>query len=188
MISANEFIRRWTKEEDEPLVTFTDEAIKDITISENIKLFLKTAGLPESAAPFLSFEELKSTPLASVSKEWGLPEEYERYKIIGSNGSGDPVCIDINESSSIVYLNHDNYFKRVFINSSIPQLAESLLLFRDFVHKVQKEYGEDAYLDNRIPDNLIHWLYDELKKIDEYSVDLDGLWGDELSELGYKAT
>ena len=36
------------------------------------------------------------------------------YLMFGSNGCGDPVCIDLSGQGEIVYLNHDNYFERIY--------------------------------------------------------------------------
>ena len=78
--------------------------------------------------------------------------------------------------AQIVYLNHDYNFHRVLINSSIPQLAESLLAFRHLVRETQRRNGEDAYLDGNVPSGLQQWLLKEIIRIDSSAAHADCFW------------
>jgi hypothetical protein len=95
--------------------------------------------LPASAAPFLTFAELSQMPrVQDVFNLEGWPEEelakLEPYRMIGSDGAGNPICVE-RETGLIWLLDHDVLFQtRQFVNSSIGQLAESLLAY----------LGEDA--------------------------------------------
>lgn len=54
MLTAREFRERWQDdEESESLVPFPADALVDIAMPDESKMFLQTAGLPESAAPIL---------------------------------------------------------------------------------------------------------------------------------------
>ncbi|MBA3711551.1 MAG: SUKH-4 family immunity protein [Pyrinomonadaceae bacterium] len=107
-------------------------------IPEASKRFLIEAGLPKSAAPYLSFTDLADS-LRPVWEIWGNPDDWNeadrlrlsRYYVIGSDGnSGNPICIDEADGGNIVTLEHEDWFASVmFVNSSVPQLAEFLLLF-----------------------------------------------------------
>ena len=124
MLTSQEFRDRWCDDDDpESLVVFSRNSLADVSIPEESILFLTTSGLPDSAAPFLNFRLPDDGVLRRVADVWQLASEYNRYWDIGSNGSGDPICIDEACDGQIVYLNHDYNFHRVLINSSIPQLA-----------------------------------------------------------------
>jgi len=112
MITPNVFRDLW-RDDDDSLVLFFPELLTDIQISDNSKIFLTSAGLPESAAPFLDFAAPVDGTLKTASRLWRLSSKYDRYWVIGSNGSGDPICIDESENGQIVYLNHDHDFRRV---------------------------------------------------------------------------
>ncbi len=143
---------------------------------------LTTAGLPESAAPFLDFRVPDHGAVQTVAKLWQLAPEYNRYRVIGSNGSGDPLCIDESFDGQIVYLNHDFDFHRVLINSSVPQLAESLLAFRHLIRETQRRNGEDAYLTGDVPSDVEQWLFNEIMRIDPAAVDADCFLGARIGE------
>ena len=87
----------------------------------------------------------------------------------------------------MVYLDLNGNLRRVFMNSSIPQLAESLLAYRYLVSETQRRNGEDAFLDGNIPDDLKQWLHDELKRIDSAAVAEGCHWSDELENLSQMA-
>lgn len=90
--------------------------------------------LPASAAPFLAFRELARMPrVQDVFNLDGWPEaelaKLEPYRMIGSDGAGNPICVE-EETGLVWLLDHDVQFQeRQFVNSSIEQLAESLLAY-----------------------------------------------------------
>ena len=51
------------------------------------------------------------------------PGRFARYRAIGSDGSGNPIAINEAACGEVVYLDHDNRFEHVFMNSSVGQLA-----------------------------------------------------------------
>ena len=133
MITPQQFKQSWELQEHEHLVSFPQSSISDVQLPADARAFLVEVGLPEDAAPFLSFSPPKSGTLPRVSVVWHQPSEFDRYRMIGSNGSGDPVCLDEKAGGQVVYLNHDNLFQRVLMASSVITLAASLLQVRDFV-------------------------------------------------------
>ena len=189
MISPSDFRKRWGEDDDaEPLVIFPAAILAGVSVPDVSTAFLTNAGLPESAAPFLNFQLPKTATLQSVSELWQRGSEFGCYRVIGSNGSDDPVCLDESRDGQIVYLNHDNDFQRVLINSTVPQLAESLLSYEHLVSETQSRNGEDAYLDGDVPDDLQQWLTDELHRIDAIALGANGFWTDELDNLRLNAT
>jgi len=110
---------------------FPPDRIDELRIDEPAKGILREVGFPEDAAPFLSFHEKPDKILKKLPSVFSfLGREFERYRLLGSNGSGDFVCIDESDGS-IIYLNHDAKMKRVFMNSSLPQFAESRCLMAE---------------------------------------------------------
>jgi hypothetical protein len=184
MLTSYEFRKRWLSEDDsESLVVFPTNAVVDIAIPVDSKAFLTTGGLPESAAPFLDFRVPDHGALQTVAEMWQLAPEYNRYRVIGFNGSGDPLSIDESFGGQIVYLNHDFDFHRVLINSSVPQLAESLLAFRHLIRETQRRNGDDAYLDGDVPQDLQQWLLSEIIRIDPAAAHPDCFWPQELENI-----
>lgn len=135
-MNLSEYARYW-KTAGDNLYCIGDELLRSIHLLGETKEFLGFAGLPDSVAPFLSFSEIKEQSLRSPNLVFGIDyPELARYIMIGSNGSGDPVCIDSLIADQIVYLNHDNYFERVFVSSSISQLGFALIQYRDFLKSI----------------------------------------------------
>ena len=52
------------------------------------------------------------------------------------------------------------------MNSSIVQLAESLLLYRKLVRQAIQTGGENALMDNNIPAALRVWITHEMERVD----------------------
>ncbi len=146
---------------------------KRLEVDEEVKSFLMEGGLPDEA-PLLNFET--ELPL------YAIEEDLSDYKYIGFTSWGDPICL-YEGDGSVVYLDHENdYEYETFINSSIPQLAETLLVYSQMIQEARKENGEDAILNNNIPERLKHWLLEELKRIDPPAVE-GGFWQAELESL-----
>ncbi|OQP50196.1 hypothetical protein A4D02_27595 [Niastella koreensis] len=72
--------------------------------------------MPESCAPGLSFDHYEQLAIPAPNEVFNIYiDELKDYLMIGSNGSADPICIDLNNNNEIVYLNHDNYFERIYM-------------------------------------------------------------------------
>lgn len=69
------------------------------------------------------------------------------------------------------------------MNASIPQLAELLLAFSILIRETIKENGEEAFLDNDIPQRLRGWIAQELKSIDSLAFQRGCFWDTELDNL-----
>lgn len=166
MISAQQFREKWQDRDSDRLVAFPADSVADFRIPEDAKAFLIEAGLPADAAPFLSFGPPKKGALPRASDTlWHLTPDFSRYLVIGSNRSDDPVCIDEAAEGQIVYLDHENYFERVLIASSVFTLAECLLAFR-------------AFLGDSTPPNSerIGVLIGCLHRIDPAACEQNGFW------------
>lgn len=112
----------------ELFVTLDAGAADNLKLPKYLSEFLTTVGLPESASPGLSFDFELDGRIAPVDK-------YAHMIVIGSNSFGDDVCLDAKDNYAVVYLNHDDDFRRIFINSSVLSLAECLCLYLGHRHR-----------------------------------------------------
>ena len=71
----------------------------------------------------------------------------------------------------------------VFINSSLTQLAESLVLYSEFINRIIEINGEDAYLDSNADEESLEWITDSLEETDVSSLDEETFWDIELSDF-----
>lgn len=114
----------------ERFVTFDPEVVAACKLNPQDAAILAEVGLPNSASPWLTFD---LDPKRRLSPIEGFP----KMLTIGSNAYGDYVCLDMESNGEIVYINHDNLNARVFINSSVSALVESLCLY--LTHRHQNE-------------------------------------------------
>jgi SUKH-4 immunity protein len=108
-------------------VTFDPDLLERYRLSADDIVFLSKAGLPRQAAPFLGFSAYAEKDLENLYTVGYLPRTLFP---LGSNGSGDPLGIEL-RSRAIVYLNHDDGMRRILINSSLSQFAESLCAYQE---------------------------------------------------------
>src|SRR3954452_14846128 len=138
---------------DEGLRTFDPAVAATLGLPPEESSWLTTVGLPHSAAPCLNFGDGAERLLPTIGEFWPGASDVlagGRFRVIGGNGSGDPVAIDVAEKGAIVYLNHDRRLERVFINSSVRQLATSLAAFAKMIAAAQEAKGRLAYLDRNV--------------------------------------
>ena len=122
---AKSFSERWAaKEREHGLESI---AAQMVTIGEHV--------LPDSAAPCVSFKEAAHPkPIYDVfasPSDWSLDDRQRLmpFPMIGSDGAGNPICLDMN-TGEIVLLDHEDWFHtKMFVNSSVQQLAECLLAY-----------------------------------------------------------
>jgi hypothetical protein len=91
--------------------------------------------LPRRAAPFLGFDRADDpTPLleafpAPLDRPHADLCDLAPYLVIGTDGAGDPLCIE--PATGVVWrFDHEDGFRtRQFVNSGVRHLAECLLAF-----------------------------------------------------------
>lgn len=173
MLKPETFATRWKSE----VVANEPEFIRDDTelnacpsganvlalIPQKSAQFLVQAGLPKSCAPFLSFDEVgKGLPkLVSVWRLDGVAgidtAFLDRYLTLGSDGAGNPICIDTEEQGKVFMVDHDDAFRsRSLVASSVPQLAEALLIIHtqpreDFVSHFETNDPAACAQDSFLP-------------------------------------
>lgn len=182
MISPQEFLDTWNKDIF-GLISYNEQIINCYSLSQETKVFLIAAGLPNSAPPFLSFESVDDSGAERLNKKNNKLGTIDcKYICFGFNGSGYPICID-ESNSEFVYIDYDNENKVVLINTTLTKFAEALLVYIEFIKKVKAANGRRAYLEKNATKDLLNWISDELKKIDADSLNKGTFWEEELASF-----
>lgn len=175
-------INDWGSDE---LYRFDSSLLYTKGLREDTFYFLSTVGLPTSAAPFLGFadndlyKELENIYSIYVTGE----PKHQNLLCIGSNGAGDPICIDLNNGCRIVALNHEEGFSPSFMNSSVVELFQFLTTFKSFGEEIIITNGEDAFLDANFTDMQFNELKEVMEAIDEEALAGNTFWVQELELL-----
>lgn len=155
-----------------------NESKSRLKLSKLSTKYLFEIGMPEDVFD-LCFRRLEEN-ITSVNKNWDLEEPYfDRYLEIGFNGSGDPVVINI-KNDEIVYLNHDNYFKEIFINSNLDKFAQCSLLTTEFQNSMIK-LNENSLFETEYSDTEFECLKKQLIEIEPTIIKKDSYWEDYLN-------
>jgi hypothetical protein len=180
-MDPNLFKNLWNVEENGPLINFDHKAINILKIDENNKQFFIVAGLPETPAPYLEFISSKGL-LLNLPTKLSMPEQYEDYWYLGTTSSGSIICL-IEGTGNILAIDVQNNNKETVINSSMIQFAEFLYRFSEMIIKAIEINGEDAFIDNNIPEELLMDTIENLKVVDEAAMKDSTFWQTEFEDL-----
>ncbi len=144
--------------------------------------FLCTAGLPESAAPFLTFVQRNGDKYNNICR---LPELYDfleknfdQYVYIGYDGSGNPIIINTGDEDKIEWLDHEDLFSSNYFNSSIEAMASCLIAQRMFTETLSSENGPDAYFNSNFTDKQFEKFKGDIGAADPQCLFKEGFWKD----------
>lgn len=190
-MTSDQFKNIWTSTGDK-LSLIDEDRLRNLDLKPDTIEFLTNFGLPVEAAPFLSFAKNTNDLYEGINKLTTqydfLESEYEKYVVIGSCADGDAIVINTDKNDEIEWLDHEDYFSSRFFNSSINTLINCLIIYRDFVLTVQKENGEDAFMNSNFTDEQFETLKQRLKLADNRTTSEDGFWQAQLEmELGMRA-
>jgi len=181
-MDINQYKRYWSRE-GESLYVYSPGSINRSKVNEDTFTFLTQYGLPADAAPCLNFTEMREDIFQSPDQVFRIAfDGLTGYRMFGSNASGDPVCIDTTEQGQVVYLNHDNYFERVYINNSIFQFAECLITYRDFIASLI-DADVTNYSRRKFSDEEFGELMAKFSVIDHSCMAENSFWAPELAGL-----
>jgi len=176
-----ELIKDW---ESEKLFRFDMHDLFDKGLNEQTIEFMSAVGLPTSAAPFLSFARDSEKELSSIFDTFETGEDGHKYFLsIGSDGAGDPVCIDLRNECQVVTLNHEEDFETTFMNSSVRELFQFLTLYKRFVEEIIRVNGEDAFLGADFSNSQYEELEKAMEVADRKALRDDSFWAQELTLL-----
>ncbi|MDN5216018.1 SUKH-4 family immunity protein [Fulvivirgaceae bacterium BMA12] len=169
------------------IIVFDKERISRFNLNNQTNEFLISLGLPEEAAPFLTFVKDNDIQYEGILRLTDyfefLEPEFERYIVIGSNGSGDEIVIDNLDHCKIKLLDHEDYFSEQFMNSSIDKLANALIIYQEFIDDVLSLYGNDGFLDGKYSFEQIDQLKSKLIESDKGSISEGSVWLEEIEIL-----
>jgi SUKH-4 immunity protein len=178
-----EFKSAWTSERALiafELVQFPRESVSTLAIPSADRDFLTDIGLPKEAAPMLVFGSKRELSLPTAGHLLGMNASFSYLRVVGFNNYGDPICIDESNGGKIVYLFHDGPAECRFINSSIPQLAYSLLAFREAVKTTNAIGGRGAFSKGLIPPEVTREFVRNIDDIDPAAIQPDQFWFKEI--------
>lgn len=151
--------------------------------------FLSNYGLPSGALPGLSFDLIKEYKLQMPNELFRIDyedqDDYEylnKYLTFGSNDCGDPICIDLINEEQIVYLNHDNNFEPVFMNTNIKKFALSLTVYHDFINSLLSSKMEKSS-HRKFSGEEFEIIKNRFMEIDSNSLKDNSFWKGELGAL-----
>ncbi|WP_416437703.1 hypothetical protein [Phnomibacter sp. MR] len=177
-------IKKYWTNTDEELYTYKPSQLENPRLLQTTIDFLVNCGLPDSCAPGLSFDECNGTAIPTPNQVFNIDiDELNDYLMIGSNGSGDPVCIDLNNKNEIVYLNHDNDFERVYMNASVKQLTECIIRYKDFHASLNPRFENNTFFRRKFTDEEFSKVCNDFKSIDDKCLVENNCWKAELDYL-----
>lgn len=168
------------------LYTYKPSQLDNLPLSKATINFLVNCGLPDSCAPGLSFDNCNASTIPTPNQIFDIDidiEELNDFLMIGSNGSGDPICIDLKNENEIVYLNHDNGFERIHMNSSIHQFTECVIRYREFHDSLDPRFENNIFLKRKFLDEEFSRVCNDFMKIDDKSLWNNSCWKAELDLL-----
>lgn len=176
-MDISQYLDEWEPEE---LAKFSHDKLAELGIDNNTAIFLSETGLPKDVAPFLSFG---SYELETVHSGWQTNNDEDKFLIIiGSDGSGDPICVDASDNCKVIILDHDDGLEASLINSSVKQLFAFLTIYKRFGEELINLRGEDAFLDADCTDQEMDELKSELTSVDAKALsEKRSFWNIELN-------
>ncbi|MDF4220310.1 hypothetical protein PXC01_01850 [Maribacter sp. M208] len=182
-MKPEEFKKLWTSNE-EKLNPININRLNGLGLCDASIQFLNTVGLPESAAPFLSFVTDSDDLYKGIHKLTKIYEflepEFDKYIVIGSCSDGDPIVVNTELDDRIEFLDHEDYFSSKPFNTNFSSMTDSLIAYRNFIERVQKENGEDAFMNSNFSDEQFETLKNEILLADSKIQKQNGFWFEQL--------
>jgi len=142
------------------------------SLDDRSREYLRTVGFPEEAEPGLDFTDLTGN-LFTHTQLYTRDDfpALDQYLVIGATGDGNPVCID-SVGSSVVYIDHDNGFEAVFINSDLPSFNYCMA-----------QYSRTCRAEGGLTLPGIKALELEIQKTDPRAIEESTFWTDAILQL-----
>ncbi len=177
MIGPEEFASTWGRPQ---LARVPAERLEGVAIPAESKRFLTEAGLPLEveglALPFIVAPRGLQSPAEILDAGAPRPPECQGLRRLGSNDVGVLFCLDEARDGTVVAVSPEDALKVVFVNSSVAQLAESLLAYRRV--RGASLHEDDAAYSSR--------LRDALTEVDAAAVETEpSWWRMVVEEAGY---
>ncbi|MBB6053034.1 hypothetical protein HNQ39_004866 [Armatimonas rosea] len=99
-----------------------------------------------------------------------------RYYEFGHDGGGNPICFDANDNCKIVWLDHEESFRSVWVNDHITEFAACLAALQDAFDGFEAAVGDtDALWDEGFEPERYEQLTAAFARIDEKTL-TQGFW------------
>lgn len=135
--------------------------------------FLFDIGLPNDVLE-LSFDYM-TEDLQTVNEAYKIDDSnFDKYVCIGFNGSGDPIGLKTG-NGEIVYLNHDDGFKEVYINADIEKFSRCGIEIMEFQDNLKKLHS-NSYFSTEFSDEQLTELKSRLIEIDKKALNNHSHW------------
>ncbi len=211
MVSPEQFVTLWHRtifagldaEEENiwrvpPLVSFDETVVASLPLPETSRRFLTEAGLPTHAFSGWRFGYPSDAmpPLPQAIAGWTYPADYARYRMLGVDeqrtDSKKPsgifysvICLDLETNGQVVNVMTLPDYPVKFLNSSISQFAEFILLWNQKIewrtaHKLR--WGLDDYEvweQERVAYNLK--MAEQMRRIDPPTWQAGLLWYERIT-------
>ena len=128
-MTPEEYFTNWTKNGDK-LLPLNRQKLDELNLQSFTISYLEV-GLPEDAAPYISFvddSEHLYNGIAKLEDQYDFDFEHNKYVVIASDGSGNPIVVNIKNNDIIEWLDHDNYFEPSYCNNSLKSLLIFLMI------------------------------------------------------------
>lgn len=132
----------------EKWLEYTPEYIQEFGLKDSTVDSLRN-GLPDGAAPFLTFySEKEQLKLCTLKDYFDLEEEEAKaYIVFGSDGGGNLLCIDKTDDDRIILFDHES-FEITGINKNLSDFLNCILIYRKFVNLIQIKYGSSGFIES----------------------------------------
>lgn len=85
-------------------------------------------------------------------------------------------------SGMVVCIDHET-MEEVYVNQSIPQLAECILEYSEFIKRVKEVNGKHAYLNRECNKEDLEVMIGKFTAIDKDCLNHNTFWSEELESL-----
>jgi hypothetical protein len=186
-VTPEEFKKQWQPDKFHRWADLDVEEIDKAPLNDLTKNYLKS-GFPEDAAPFLHFGwRSNKGKFENVADNYLLYENdnlTQNYWMIGSDGSGNPICFDVSQNDRIVLLDHEQRFEIIcLMNSNIKELAACLLLYKNFIGKFRKENDQSTDAKSNFSIAELSQLKNEFRQINNNIFRQNEFWRSEIDAL-----
>jgi len=164
-----------------PIFPLDLEKLSSFSLKPQTIDFLKI-GLPKHLAPYISFKTgyKPSNSIETLNRIYDIHDEFEKYVVIGADGSGNPIAINTANDDSVEWLDHEDYFAGTYFNASIEAMLQFFLIYEDFLETIRKENGEDAAINSNFTDEQFMDMKNKMLFVDAKAVHEPGFWKEEL--------
>lgn len=208
MINPDEFAALWTNEQfiqvqpeiakkwgTVDLVRYNIDDMEKLSIPESSKHFLKVAGLPRRAHQQLRFDVPPNTLPEFTKVCSNVKEEYARYHLLGIDAfdgyredgiweliSSGFICLDEKEYGRVVIISNEEKYPVHLLNSSVAQLAEYLLIFRQHLQWKIEMKNLASHHERELHNQEV---VRRLREIDAIASESMEGWGMQIVEIEY---